>query len=153
MHSHALHLPYLLELGSSVVDALDMHPLPMPQNGAEWDFVDHVQADKRTTWDHTWGSVSTSQRRPMRMRWHVLELCEHWACACTSNDVAQPLMCLVKVRLKSGYTKHLDLASSVNSDGVFQVRGYETSCQTGHVSVDVVCTSWVPEHAMSMASL
>jgi hypothetical protein len=44
-------------------------------------------------------------------------------------------------------------SSSVNSDGVFHVRGYETSCQTGHVSVDGACISWVPEHAMSMASL
>ncbi len=30
--------------------------------------------------------------------------------ACTSNDVARTLMCLVNVRLKSGYTKHLDVA-------------------------------------------
>jgi hypothetical protein len=33
--------------------------------------------------------------------------------ACTSNDVAQAWMCLVKVRWKSGYTKHLDLALGV----------------------------------------
>jgi hypothetical protein len=48
----------------------------------------------------------------------------------------------------------LNVGSSwVNSDGAFHVRGYETSCQTGHVSVDGACISWVPEHAMSMASL
>jgi hypothetical protein len=34
MHSHALPLPYLLEVGRSQVGTLDMHPLPMPQNGA-----------------------------------------------------------------------------------------------------------------------
>jgi hypothetical protein len=36
MHSHALPLPYLLGVDSSLVDALDMHPLPMLQNGADW---------------------------------------------------------------------------------------------------------------------
>ncbi len=44
-------------------------------------------------------------------------------------------------------------SSRVNSDVVFQVRGNETSCQTGHVSVGGACISWVPDHAMSMASL
>jgi hypothetical protein len=35
-HSHALHLSYVLEVGSSLLGALDMQPLPMPQNGAHW---------------------------------------------------------------------------------------------------------------------
>jgi hypothetical protein len=33
--------------------------------------------------------------------------------ACTSNDVAQTGMCLVKVRWKAGYTKHMDWALGV----------------------------------------
>ena len=42
---------------------------------------------------------------------------------------------------------------SIKFDWMLHFCGRQTSCQTGHMSVAGCCISWVPKHALSMASV